>query len=78
MEAVTQDPVPSTPPLGPSAVRVRQLSPANGEEELFRWRLAGGRTARLLFQGQATRAEIEKLIKYLDLAKDDFPESTTD
>jgi hypothetical protein len=45
-----------------------------GEEEHFRIKLAGGRTVRVLFQGDPpTQAEIEKLIKLLELQKDQYP-----
>jgi hypothetical protein len=47
-----------------------------GEEEHFRIKLAGGRTVRVLFQGDPpTQAEIEKLIKLLELQKDQYPAS---
>ncbi|HSY24956.1 MAG TPA: hypothetical protein VK841_22685 [Polyangiaceae bacterium] len=45
-----------------------------GEEEHFRIKLAGGRTVRVLFHGDPpTQAEIEKLIKLLELQKDQYP-----
>jgi hypothetical protein len=46
-----------------------------GEEEHFRLKLAGGRTARVLFQGDPpTQAEIKKLIANMELMLDQYPE----
>jgi hypothetical protein len=46
------------------------------ETEYFRLTLAGGRVARLLFQGdRPTQAEIKKLIANLELNLDQYPEA---
>lgn len=47
-----------------------------GEEEHLRAKLAGGRTVRILFQGDPpTRGEIDKVIALLQLSKDQYPEA---
>ena len=46
-----------------------------GEVERVRVSLKGGRLARLLFSGDVpTQADIDKVIKSLELQKDSFPE----
>ena len=46
----------------------------SGEQELARFPLPGGRSVRLLLSGAApTQKVIDKLIKQLELARDDYP-----
>ena len=53
---------------------VTQLPVLRGESEHFRLMLAGGRVARVLFQGDPpTQAEIKKLIANLELNLDNYP-----
>jgi hypothetical protein len=52
----------------------RDAPALTGEQEIFRTNLAGGRAARVLFRGPPpTQAQIAKLIKLLELAKDEYP-----
>lgn len=68
----TTDP---TPPRKPGVQPVK-TAPAPGEEEHLRVKIAGGLTARVLLSGDQapTRAALETLIKYLELAKDQYPD----
>lgn len=44
-------------------------------KEILNQRVSPGCTAQVVFDGQVTRKAVEKLIAYLQLAKDDYPES---
>lgn len=41
--------------------------------EILQYRISGDSRVRLLFDGTVTKEAIEKLMAYLDLAKDDYP-----
>lgn len=60
----------------PKATTSPQQAMARGETEHFRVTLAGGRVARVLFQGdRPTQSEIKKLIANLELNLDNYPEA---
>jgi hypothetical protein len=76
VEVQPQQPVdtPSVPHHG-SFGAFAPIAPVEQESgaEVLQYRISGDSRVRLLFDGAVTKEAIEKLMAYLDLAKDDYP-----
>ena len=71
MNAATERKTPQQPYIPPGSVTYTR--PLPGTESL-RFRVSQGCMAEVAFDGPVTQRAIDKLIKQLELVKDDYPE----